>query len=352
MSNKPTEKTSSHLPLHRPAKMLALKEPVLVTGAAGFMGRRLLKRLLDEGKEVVAFDVIACPESLEEDPNLTWVQGDIASRPALTQAAENCKTYFHLAAMVGDWGAEAQHQRVTVDGTENLFSIALTSGLEPTIVLASSIVVYGDQIGKGVCDESLPHGETFGPYGRAKQAQERIAQIYLQRGLDIRIVRPANVYGAGCKPWVEELCRELLKGSPCLIGGGDYDAGLVHVDNVVDILVRSARGQGLRGQIFNAADENGITWKRYMNDIAAICGAPKPRSVPRLMAYAMAQGLERSYRLLRISTRPPLTLEALNLVGSDHHIVMAKTKKMLGYRACVSYQQGLLEVEDYLSAFN
>ena len=329
------------------ARLLKLAEPVLVTGAAGFIGRRLVNRLLHDGIQVRAFDCVACPESLMQQQNLSWYQGDIRHASALNEAMQDCGTVFHLAAMVGDWGDPESHRQVTVEGTRHCFERAMQQA-KVRVVLASSIVVYGDQIGLGVCHEALPHGLTFGPYSECKQAQERLAQRYLQQGLDVRIVRPANVYGAGCKPWVEQLCEELKRGVPVLIDGGNYPAGLVHVDNVVDILLRAARVADSRGQIFNAADEEEVTWRRYMCDLAQLCGAPAPRSLPRVAARSLAWAGERAYKLLGSQRRPPITREALNLVGSPHQISMDKTRSALRYRPFVSYQEGLAEIEDYL----
>lgn len=344
-----TEPSYSPDRTYKKARIGKLKEPVLITGAAGFIGRRLLNRLLNEGVQVIALDITACPESLSDKGNLEWVQGSVAEYPDVLAATAKAKTIFHLAAMVGDWGSAEQHALVTVTGTEHVFTAALVSEHRPLVVLASSIVVYGEQIAQGGCHEGLPMGHTFGPYSESKQAQEKLALAYLQQGLDIRIVRPANVYGAGSKPWVEDLCAELKRGVPALISGGDFNAGLVHVDNVVEILIRVARAQALAGQIFNAADEEPVTWKRYMNDMAKLCQAPKPGSVPRVLAGTMALALERSYRLLGLATRPPLTREALNLVGSEHRITMAKTRTVLSYKPLVRYEEGLAEVANYIA---
>ena len=100
------------------------------------------------------------------------------------------------------------HEAVTVLGTQYLFEAALNSSVTSRVILASSIVVYGDQIDTKVCDEGLSHGQSHGPYSESKQKQELLAQKFLQNGLHIRVVRPATVYGAGSKPWVEDLCRE------------------------------------------------------------------------------------------------------------------------------------------------
>ncbi len=330
------------------AALQKLREPVLVTGAAGFIGRRLVHRLLDDGKQVVAFDLAACPESLQGAKGLKWMQGDISRPRVLDQAVTECGTLIHLAAMVGDWGKSERHRAVTVEGTRQCFESALLNE-SLRVVLASSIVVYGEQIDAGVCHEALPLGQTFGPYSESKQAQERLAQQFLQRGLDVRIVRPANVYGSGSRPWVEQLGEELLRGVPVLIAGGNFDAGLVHVDNVVEVLLLAARVVDGRGQIYNAADEEGITWKQYMSDLADLFGAPEPRVIPKALAHYMAVVGERAYRLVSAQRRPPITREALNLVGSRHQISMAKTRAHLRFQTKTPYKHGLAELARYIA---
>ncbi|MBK8972038.1 MAG: NAD-dependent epimerase/dehydratase family protein [Hahellaceae bacterium] len=269
----------------------------LVTGAAGFIGGRLVRRLLAEGRSVVALDVGACPADLMAASGLTWVSGDIRDSECLKSVVGPCGAVFHLAAVVGDWGAEDLHRSVTVDGTQSLLQVVNDLAHAAVVVLASSIVVYG----------------------------------------------------AGSKPWVTDLAAELRKGTPALIGGGNYDAGLIHVDNVVDILIRASGSAGQAGAIYNAADEEGITWARYMADIAAACAAPVPRSIPRVVAQALAWALEPSYRALSVRHRPPITREALNLVGSAHRIDMQHTRRALGCQPVRHYRDGLREIQALLS---
>ncbi|MFT7185291.1 MAG: nucleoside-diphosphate-sugar epimerase [Pseudohongiellaceae bacterium] len=329
-------------------KKQIIKEPILVTGAAGFIGRRLVKRLLDEGRQVRAFDVMVCPESLQGEPNLHWFKGDVSKREDVKHVVAGCHSIFHLAALVGDWGQAVLHQKITVEGTQILFDLALASPLKPRLVLASSIVVYGDQLNGERCYEGMPHGWFYGPYGKSKQTQETIAHQFIQQGLDIRMVRPANVYGAGSKPWVDDVCVELKKGLPVLIAGGNYNAGLVHVDNVIEILILACKSDNARGQIFNAADEEGVTWQQYMKDLAECCGASKPKSMPRMIAKYLAKSIELTYRWMKIENRPPLTAEALNLIGSNHRIDMTKTKELLDYKPVKYYREGLEEIRQYL----
>ncbi|MEM7585220.1 MAG: NAD(P)-dependent oxidoreductase [Acidobacteriota bacterium] len=321
-----------------------LPQPILVTGALGFIGRRLVTRLAEAGAKVIASDLASTADA-GWPSHVRYAACDVRDAEALESLVRQARTLFHLAAIVGDWGTEAAHRAITVEGTEHVLRGALASQRECRVVLASSIVVYGGQLGRLRCHERLAMGRTFGPYSRSKQAQERLARRFGEQGLDVRIVRPANVYGAGSKPWVTELCRELERGTPALVGGGDFDAGLVHVDNVVEVMLRAAGEAGARGGVYNAADEDGVTWRRYMTDLASITGCRPPRSIPRPVARLVAAVGEGTYRALGAARRPPLTREALNLVGSRHQICMRKARSELDYRPVTDYESGLREIE-------
>ena len=328
-----------------------IAEPIVVTGATGFIGQRLVRRLLDEGHRVVAFVLPndATDPSWNEDSGVEVRRGDITMRHTVRQALRDAKTVFHLAAVVGDWGTEELHRRVTVNGTKTVLEECARVGARA--VLTSSVVVYGHRIGREICDETRPFGAPMGPYSRSKQQQELVARdIEARTGLKLTIVRPCNVYGPASPPWVDMLVETLKRRDPSLVGRGDGCAGLTYVDNVVDVLVRVAQRPGSIGRVYNANDDHGVTWSRYFHDIAELCGAAKPKSVPRVLALAGAHVLETSFRLLRRAKRPPITREALNLVGSNHRVPIERACRELGYQVPVGYQAGMDAVGAYLRA--
>lgn len=317
-----------------------LPAPVLVTGAAGFIGRHLVARLV-AGKTPVRALVLPGEHIRGVDAaDLTLVEGDVADGATVEAAVDGCQTVIHLAAVVADWGARVDHLRVTVGGTHNVLVSAARHGSRAVIV--SSLVVYGDALARDVCDEEHPMGRPMGVYGDAKQEQERVAWRFIGEGRGpVTIVRPTNVYGPGSGPWVGESARALRRGLPVLIGGGDLDAALCHVENLVDLLLRAAASPSAVGRAYNAADGSGVTWRRYFTDLARLLGAPPPRAMPRGLARLCATAVEAVWSLARIRGRPPLTHEALNLVGSNLRVPIDRARRELGYEPGVSYETGM-----------
>ena len=320
---------------------------VLVTGATGFIGRHLVARLVELGCVTRALVLPGDPIPPSWGEKVEVFVGDITNRPEVEESLRGMGTVIHLAAMVGDWGEPSSYRRVTVEGTENVLGIAARRSIRA--VLSSSIVVYGDRVGKEVCDEDTPHGRAPGIYTRSKQMQEQVARhLEETEGLVLTIVRPSNVYGPGSVPWVDKVSEQLLRGLPALVGGGEQNAGLAHVHNVVDIFLRAAFLPQARGRTYNACDTLDITWKRYFGDLASILEAPRPRNIPRFIARISAGICECAWNRLRLSDRPPVTREALNLVGSHHRISSDRVREELGHSVEVGYEEGLQTVRRYL----
>ena len=324
-----------------------IAEPALVTGATGFIGRALVERLLHEGVRVRA---LVLPDEATEGvlpAGVELLRGDIADALAVSAAMRGAGTVFHLAAVVGDWGAEEIFRRVTEGGTRNVFGAAAEAGTR--VVLASRVVVYGTSIHTEVCSEDLPHGRALGPYSRSKQQQEHLAWEFARsRQVKCTVVRPTNVYGPGSRPWVDQVVARLKTGALVLISGGEQNAGLVYVDNVVDVLVRAARTDAAIGRTYNACDDSEITWKQYFSDLARLVRAKPPPSIPWPAAQLGAYACEAAWRLLRLQSHPPLTCEALNLVGSHHRVPIARARRELGYAPGVDYETGMRAVARYL----
>lgn len=319
--------------------------PILVTGASGFIGQKCVAALAAQNKKVRAFVLPHEDVSNVFGSEVEIVRGDICIKKDVARACADIGGAIHLAAVVGDAGTDALHQKVTVGGTLNLLENAPQ---ETRLVVISSIVYYGNHLKTHTCFEQTPPGAPVGVYSRAKQNQEKVTWRKIQAGANISIVRPANVYGPNSGPWVNDACDLLKMGTPSLVNGGQGNAGLVYVDNVVDVILAALHKDEARGRAYNACDELDIAWKTYFSELAQIVGAPKPRSIPSWAAKTGANLCEMVWAKAKLKSRPLLTHEALNLIGSHHRVPAKRARDELGVTPKVSYAQGMEEVRRYL----
>jgi len=320
--------------------------PVLVTGGTGFIGRRLIDRLIAMNVEVVSFALPDEPVPDHWGEQVKVLRGDITRAEDVNAAMSGIHTVIHLAAVVG-MGAYDIHWAVTVEGSRNVYEAAVASGTK--VVLASSIVVYGDQIQSTVCHEGLEHGKYQGAYSRAKMAQEKLALTYQAgRGLELVVVRPANVYGVGSGPWVEGMLGLIQADMLTIVGDGSGNAGLVHVANLVEAFLLAATDPKAVGRIYTACDGLDITWGEYLNDLASMVGKSPLSDAPLEALLQAAREHENPEKLEAMEGMPTYPLEILNLIGSDNRFDTTRLRDELGWQPTFSYAEALKEIRESL----
>lgn len=218
---------------------------VLVTGGAGFIGSHLVDRLVAEGsKDVIVLDNLR--RGRVEDLKASWdrirfVQGDVRAKPLVRRLMAGVDLVYHLAAESRVMEAEEDLERTfttNVQGTFNVLSTALEAEVK-RVVFTSSREVYGDA-------KQLPVSEDAplapkNAYGASKAAAELWCKIFQSRGLDVVILRLANVYGPRDHGRVIPLFIERAgRGEPLIVYGGRQVLDFIWVGDVIDVLVRVA----------------------------------------------------------------------------------------------------------------
>jgi len=323
--------------------------PALVTGAGGFIGRRLVAALLERGVDVVA---LALPdEAVPADwgERVRVVRGNVCERGDVDTAVAGTGTVFHLAALVGPVGTYESHWAVTVEGSRNVYEAAAAAGAR--VVVTTSICAYGDRIAKELCVEDGKRGQHQGPYGRAKQAQEDVAlEVQDAAGLSVTIVRPSNVYGVGSGPWVEGMVALIEADAIAILGDGSGNAGMVHVENLVDALVALASDEKTVGRTYNVCDGLDVTWRRYFDDLAAILGKGPLPCVSFEDLHQAALANEDPANLVLAKDPALLPLEALNLIGSDNRFDTTRIRRDVDWSPRVGYDEAIAEIKNHLQA--
>lgn len=351
MKRKRAKRRASRIIAWSTSRVIEIANPVLVTGAAGFIGSHLVEQLLAEGNTVVAFDVPDAPMPASWRERVRIVHGDVANPDDVRVAMQGIGTVFHTAAIVSDWAPRTAYERVTLQGSRYVFEAAVRN--HTRVLLLSSGSVYGDKIGRVELREDEPLGRPVGIYGEYKQKQENLAwEFHRARGMALTVVRPFKVFGPGSKVWVHEVAKNLLAGKPTLINGGNFNTALIYIDNLVDILLLAAALPHAQGRCYNGYDGTRITLRQYLTDLARIIGAPPPKTMPRWLAYALAMTLEPTWKILHKSSRPLLTRDSLRILSSDYRVSTDRVFNELGFVPRVSYEEGLRRIEAYWRALN
>jgi dihydroflavonol-4-reductase len=260
--------------------------PVLVTGATGFIGRLLVPRLLEEGRQV---RVLQRRPGTVDGPGGETVHGDITDRASLVRAAAGVSTIFNLAGVVSHLESERAHmQAINVGGVENVLAAARTAGVQRVVHVSSVASVGMAERPDRPLDEHSPFPERARKYAYAatKRRGEEIALAAAREGQDVVVACPTFVIGAGDVNRISTFVAEqYLRGSLRFWTAG----GLSYVDvrDVVDGLVRVERA-GSKGEryILGAHDGN-LSHHQYFNLLGEVSGkrrltvpVPAPLLVP------------------------------------------------------------------------
>lgn len=247
---------------------------VLITGGAGFIGHHLAAACLAAGDDVVVFDNLK-RGSFDQVPGYaTRMEGDVRDRSALDAAMRGVRIVYHLAAQSNVLGAVTDLDysfTSNVVGTYNTLAAALAAGVE-RVVFASSREVYGE-----VDRVPVAESRAFNPknaYGTSKVSGELYCRAFHEtHGLDISILRLANVYGKGDTNRVIPIWLERARnGLPLELYGGEQVIDFVSVSLAVEALRRAA-GTALGGQAVNIGGGMGTPLRALSARIRALPGA-------------------------------------------------------------------------------
>lgn len=319
---------------------------VLVTGAAGFLGRHLVELLVERGREVRAM-IVPGEEAarLQQLPGVEIVHGDLTCSASLQQAVEGVRCIYHLAAQTGAWGVEKRYWQVNVRGLAELVRVALQAGVK-RFIHTSSITVYGHRL-RGIVTEEHPFHAEDNPYSRSKIAGEQfLARQIREQGAPIVIVRPGWIYGPGDRASFARLVSLIAAGKGFLVGAGQNILPLVYVRDVARGLIGAGEADdACVGQAYTLADDHRTSQAAYCNTIAAALGvAPVTRTIPFWPLYCAGRCAEVGWRALgpRVGA-PPMTTYGITLLGGNQEFSIDKARRDLGYEPAYTISQGVAE---------
>jgi len=234
---------------------------VLVTGGTGFIGCRLVERLiLQHGVRVrVLVRDFARAVRVATFP-VELVPGSVLDPATLAAASTGCDTVFHCA--YGTAGSQSERARTNRDGTRNVLEAALARRVRRVVCL-STLMVYG-HTPDGDLDETAPRRRYGDTYSDSKYDAELLAlALARQRGAPVVLLQPTAVYGPYGGVWTELPLRQLASGRVILVGGGDGIANAVYVDDLVSAMLLAAVREGIEGEAFLVSGAQSESWREF-----------------------------------------------------------------------------------------
>lgn len=318
----------------------------LVTGATGFTGGALCRRLVNDGWEVKAFVRESSDTKALEELGVNCIVTDITCREKVAEAFPDVDVVFHIAAAFrSELSDQSEFWRVNVDATHNLLDEADKRKID-RFIHCSTIGVHGE-IEEPPADETYRY-KPLDHYQESKVAGEKVALEYFSNGLKGAVVRPASIYGPGDKRFLK-LFKPIDKGYFVMIGSGESLYHMIYIDDLVEGFVLAATEPDAVGQIFTIAGERYTT----LNELAKLigdaldCRVPE-RHIPLKPVMAAAVVCDRVFRAVGLS--PPIYPRRVKFFQLSRAFSTKKARKLIGYKPHVGLREGLRRTADWYKA--
>lgn len=314
---------------------------IFLTGATGFVGSHMLRRLLNEGHTVVASARSPASEVALRTAGATpWI-GRIEPGAALLQALQGCDAIVHCAAHLKMWGAWHEFEASNVGLTRTLLDAARQSGIRHFIHISAGSVVLQAPGPMLDADESAPlTSRRELPYSSTKAEAELLVLQAAGPALRTLALRPPLIWGPG-DIFDRELGERIEKGQFGWFGGGHYPYVTCHIDNLCEATIL-ALASGASGIACFVTDGGTVDLRGFMTRRIEARGLPVPRmSMPRGLAWAVAAIAETLWRGLGLGGEPPLTRETLRLIAYPFSLKSDRAFREIGYRPVTTIDQGL-----------
>ena len=314
----------------------------LVTGATGFLGGALTRRLHHLGWQVTALG--RNPAALQKlaDLGVRAQRVDLTDALGLREACRDQEVVFHVGALAADWGRAQDFQNSNVLGTRNVIRGCMAQHVSRLVHVSTPSLYFRFAPCLNIKEtEPLPP-TPINDYARTKRLAEEAVDQAFAEGLPVITLRPRAIFGPGDRIILPRLIDRLQRGRLPLIGDGQNLVDLSYVENVVDALLLCAEApRPALGQKYNITNGEPVYLWTMVEKLCRRLNLKYPtRRLPYPVVDAVAGLLEGVYRLLPGRPEPPLTRYSVATVALSTTLDISAAQRDLGYRPRVSIADG------------
>ena len=316
-----------------------------VTGGAGFVGQRVVRKLIERGYDVIS--LVRSPESVEivSGMGAEALFGDITDVSSMRESMQGSDVVFHLAAWYAIGAVDREQMEITnVGGTRKVLRLAYELGV-PRIIYTSTVNVFGDTKGEFVDETYYNDGPFLTEFDRTEWlAHYKVAVPLMEKGAPITIVMPGPVYGPGDQSIIADMMRLFYRGFP-IVPGPDTVLTFTHVEDVAEgHLLALEKGRIDETYILTGP---AIPMGEMVDFWAQLTGRSSPAlRVPSSLVRASAPlaGMAGSFTDLGSL----FSKEGASLVGATYMARSDKAREKLGWKTR-PLQLGMLETFEWIA---
>ncbi len=314
---------------------------ILVTGATGFLGSRLVAELVRSGHQVCALARSSFAEAAVIRAGACPVLGDLDDLSELrlptVDAVIHAAAHFRLA------GPRAPYFRTNVAGTKTLLQVARAAGAASFVYVSAGAVIM-DRRGSPIrnLDETAPtFTNSFSAYIASKSQGEAAVLAANAPGFRTVALRPPGIWGPGDQ-FSTALPKMVRRRQFAFIDRGEYGYVTCHVDNVIEAIVKALH-HGVGGRAYFINDPEPTTFRGFVEGVAHAHGVTVERapSIPYGLAWMLGTSMELFAGLVRSRNDPPMSRSMVRLIGREFVTNDAKAREDIGYVGAVSRSEGL-----------
>ena len=321
---------------------------ILVTGGTGFSGKALVKRLHDDGHEVIALDYKEGVKTQEiRDWGVRVMIGSVTDPAVVKEAMQGVDVVHHLAAAFRELDVpNTYYDEVNVGGARIVLDAAVSAGAK-RFIYCSTCGVHGNVQHPPANEEAPIAAADY--YQQTKYQAEPLVHEYQNRGLSTVILRPAAIYGPGDPERFGMIFRRVAKGSFPIFGDGKAFYHPLYIDNFVDALEKVSHDGVGDGRTYLIADHEYVTTEELVNRVAsAMNRSVKTPHFPFWPLWLAGHFFEKACKPLKVA--PPIFPRRVDWYRQNRAFDISRALNEIAYNPSVGLDEGLRATANWYEA--
>lgn len=315
----------------------------LITGATGFVGGALARRLHAQSADVTALGRHPIAGKQLQEDGIRFLRADLADKQAITAACAEQDIVFHCGAFCSPWGPYRDFYASNVTGTEHIIHGCQEHDVSRLIYVSTPSLYFTYDTRLNVSERDPLADKQVNFYTQTKLLAEKAIDSAQHAGLPVITIRPRAIFGPGDRTILPRLISRLEQGRLPIIGDESNLIDLTYIDNVVDALLLCANApSSTLGKKYNITNGEPVNLWHMVQRLCTELNLPYPRQkIPFRLAFMLAWGMEIASRTLLNNKEPLLTRYTVSVLAKSATLDISAARRELGYKANVSVEEGV-----------